>query len=177
MDWLPFHFHLDQDCTFNALRIYCCETSNTGLCVGIVRLDLWPSAVLLFIRDPFLLPCVLLQELFDEALGQLACVAKELLVKLVVHRRDVSQRLLLRVTEERWRATQAETAAKTFTCWLRPSSIISLGTLRFPFKVTNHPNLQYICDDSNAPVKKQHKVNPKLCTVACCMEGSRVRGN
>lgn len=48
-----------------------------------------------------LLPCVLLQELTNEALGQLACIAKELFVKLVVHPRDVSQRFLLRVPEER----------------------------------------------------------------------------
>lgn len=48
-----------------------------------------------------MLPPVLLQELPDEALGQLARVAEELLVKVVVHGRDVSQRLLLGVAEER----------------------------------------------------------------------------
>lgn len=48
-----------------------------------------------------ILPPVLLQELPDEALGQLAGVAEELLVKVVVHGGDVSQRLLLGVSEER----------------------------------------------------------------------------
>lgn len=71
------------------------ETSNTELCIKIVRLDLRPSHVL-----SFLLPPVLLKELFDEALGQLACVAEELFVEVVVHRRNVSQRFLLRVTKE-----------------------------------------------------------------------------
>lgn len=47
------------------------------------------------------LPRVLLQELSDEALGQLARVAEELVVEVVVHRRDVPQRFLLRVAEER----------------------------------------------------------------------------
>lgn len=46
-------------------------------------------------------PPVLLQELPDEALGQLARVAEELLVKVVVHGRDVSQSLLLGVAQER----------------------------------------------------------------------------
>lgn len=45
-------------------------------------------------------PPVLLQQLPDEALGQLARVAEELLVKVVVHGRDVSQRLLLGVAQE-----------------------------------------------------------------------------
>ncbi len=45
VDWLVFHSHLDQVCTRNVLRLYRSETSNTGLCFGIVRLDLWPSAV------------------------------------------------------------------------------------------------------------------------------------
>lgn len=129
-------------------------------------------------QTPITLPRVLLKKLPDEALGKLACIAEELFIKIIVHRRDISQCLLLRVTKERWRTTQAETAAKkTFTRWLRPSLIISYWTLRSPFIITNHPNLQYICDDSNAPVKEQHKVNPKLCTEACCMDGSRVRGN
>ena len=97
MDWLAFNSHLDPDCTFYALRIYGSETSNAGLCTGIVGLDLWPSAVC---RRPLLLPRVFLQELSDEALGQLARIAEELFVKLVAHGGDVSQRLLLRVTEE-----------------------------------------------------------------------------
>lgn len=55
----------------------------------------------LFVSDRTRLPCVFLQELSDEVLGQLARIAEELFVKLVVQRRDVSQRLLLRVAEER----------------------------------------------------------------------------
>lgn len=47
------------------------------------------------------LPSVLYQELSDEALGQLTCVPEELLIEVIVHRRDVSQRLLLGVAEER----------------------------------------------------------------------------
>lgn len=56
----------------------------------------------------FFLPPVLLQQLPDEALGQLAGVAEELLVKVIVHGRDVSQRLLLGVAEERRRSAQTE---------------------------------------------------------------------
>lgn len=61
------------------------------------------------------LPPVLLQELPDEALGQLAGVAEELLVKVVVHGRDVSQRLLLGVSEERGRTAQTERPMNTLT--------------------------------------------------------------
>lgn len=59
----------------------------------------------------FILPPVLYQELSDEALGQLARVTEELLVEVVVHRRDVPQRLLLGVAEERRRTAQAVRAA------------------------------------------------------------------
>lgn len=57
------------------------ETSNTELRINVIILDLWPPAVL-----SSLLPSVFLQELSDEALGQLACVAEELFVEVVVHR-------------------------------------------------------------------------------------------
>lgn len=60
-----------------------------------------------------MLPSVLLQKLPDEALGHLAGVAEELLVKVVVHGRDVPQRLLLRVAKKRRRSAQAETATRT----------------------------------------------------------------
>lgn len=66
------------------------------LCTEILDYDLWPLAVYLFF-----LPPVLYQELSDEALGQLTCVPEELLVEVIVHRRDVPQRLLLGVAEER----------------------------------------------------------------------------
>lgn len=59
----------------------------------------------------FFLPPVLYQELSDEALGQLARVTEELFVEVVVHRRDVPQRLLLGVSEERRRTAQAVRAA------------------------------------------------------------------
>lgn len=46
-------------------------------------------------------PPVLLQELPDETLGQLACVAEELLVEVVVHGRDVPKSFLFGLAEER----------------------------------------------------------------------------
>lgn len=81
-------------CKYHTL--YCTETSDTELQINIIRLELWPPAVL-----SALLPPVFLQELSDEALGQLACVAEELFIEVVVHRRNVAQRFLLRVTKER----------------------------------------------------------------------------
>lgn len=46
-------------------------------------------------------PPVLLQELPDETLGQLARVTEELLVEVVVHGRDVPESFLFGLAEER----------------------------------------------------------------------------
>lgn len=53
-----------------------------------------------------LLLLVLLQQLADELLGQLAGVAEELLIELVIHAGDVPQGVLLGLSQERRRAAQ-----------------------------------------------------------------------
>lgn len=101
------------------------------------------------------LPPVLLQELPDEALGQLAGVAEELLVKVVVHGRDVSQRLLLGVSEERRRAAQTERPMNTLTS----DNVFQRTEIRVE---KNSDGLQDVGDDPDAPVeKKRHTVNPE----------------
>lgn len=49
--------------------------------------------------------------------------------------------------------------------------VISSGALRFQLIIQSQYNSQYICDDADAPVKEQHKVNPKLCQAAWCTAG------
>lgn len=104
------------------------------------------------------LPPVLLQELPDEALGQLARVAEELLVKLVVHGRDISQRLLLGVPEERRRSAQTETATGD-TLTLTSNNIS--GQTKIP--VRRSDDLQDVRDNPDAPVETERQtVNPQL---------------
>lgn len=57
-------------------------------------------------------PPVLLQELLDEALGQLACVTEELLVEVVVHGRDVPKSFLFGLAEERRGSAQTARATR-----------------------------------------------------------------
>lgn len=58
-------------------------------------------------RDPGRLLGVFDEQPADEVLGQLAGVAEVLLVEVIVHGRDVGQRLLLGLAQERGRAAQA----------------------------------------------------------------------
>lgn len=102
------------------------------------------------------LPPVLDQELPDEALGQLAGVTEELVVKVVVHGRDVAQRLLLGVAEERRRAAQAE---KT-TSDTQPPVVL------FQVESGERRHLQDVGDDSDAPVGKRRKQDTGLITTA-----------
>lgn len=97
------------------------------------------------------LPPVLLQELPDEALGQLARVAEELLVKVVVHGRDVSESFLLGFAEERRRSAQTETSTgNTFTLTANDVSA------RTQIPVKRSDDLQDICDDPDAPAEKKY---------------------
>lgn len=61
----------------------------------------WPT-----LPGPVLLLGVFDKQTADEVLRQLAGVAEVLLVKVVIHSRDVGQGLLLGFTQERGRATQ-----------------------------------------------------------------------
>lgn len=120
----------------------------------------------------FFLPPVLLQQLPDEALGQLAGVAEELLVKVIVHGRDVSQRLLLGIAEERRRSAQTEKRPRNILTSdnVCQRSKIPLG--KFKKNKKKWDDLQDVGDDPDAPVeKKDHTVNPEF---RC--RGSRVGG-